>query len=480
MRNHQKAGLSVLVAGSSPFAGTVLFELLEARASASGSGKIGSVTAAIGDTGRDSAPRSGVSFVSGNPADPAVLAKAGSKTADVIVVTSYGAADAERETGAILEALARPEASPKTGATVTATGRSPDSFRSGAPARVHCVESVFTRIIAQSARQRGLARVYRELLSFHGNDFYLVPGRDLAGMTFSRCLRAFANACPVGIRSDGRTRLNPPMTCTIGPDDELVILARSLSDVMMNPAILPVPDEGALSREEIATTRQEAYLFLGWNRLCPDILAEINEYSHRDSVAGVSAEGAEILEKADRFSNLSLRGLEGPCRDDRFIAGIPWEYWENVVLPGTAETGDESAVELLSAVRASLATRGFENNLTAVSWGSDGRETLDDVLSVTIAFRILAQLALNPDLTGVITEITSPAGAEIYLKPAENYVLLDKPCDFYTILEAAKRKGETAVGYVKHGERVPILNPIKAAKERFGHFDRIVVLADEN
>lgn len=459
MRNHQKAGISVLIAGSSPFTDTVISELLEARAS--------------------------ITLVQGDPTDPHALAKAGSRSADVILITSYGAADGERETTAILEALATKIAAPKPSALITATGRSGGTVSGSALAQenslhVHCVESIFTRLIAQAARQRGLARVYRELLSFHGNDFYFLPGRELAGMTFSRCLRAFANACPVGIRSGGKTTLNPPMTSTIGPNDKLVILAHSLSDVMMNPSILPVPDDAAISREEIATMRQESYLLLGWNRLCPDILAEINEYSHNDSVAGITAEGAEILGETPRFANLSLTGVGGSYLDDAFLAGVPWEYWENIVIPGSATTGDDSAVERLSAVRAALAIRGFENNLTAVSWRPDEKETHDGVLSITIVFRVLAQLALNPDLSEVLTEITSPVGAEIYLKPAENYVILDKPCDFYTILESAKRKGETAIGYLKNGDAIPILNPTKAVKERFRHFDRIVVLADEN
>ncbi len=481
MRYHQKKDLAVLVAGSSPFNDTVILELLGAKGPVYGNSRIGSVTAVVGEaTERRLGPRKGVSFVRGDPTDPAVLEKAGARAADVILVNSYGADDGEGETRTIRQALLEPRARPKKDAPITVTGRQDEAGAGNEGAFLHCVEDIFTRIIAQSARQRGLARVYRELLSFHGNDFYFLPGRALSGTTFSRSLRAFANACPVGIRRSGKTTLNPPMTEEIGPDDELVILAHSLSDVMMNPAILPVPDESSISREGISTMKQESYLFLGWNRLCPGILGEINKYSHKDSIAGVTGEGAGELGGLPRFENLSLTGLAGSCADDGFLDTIPWEYWENLVIPGTAENGDGSAVERLSAVRTALATRGFVNNLTAVSWKPGEEDGLEDVLPVTLVFRILAQLALNPELSGVINEITSPVGAEIYLKPVENYVVLDKPCDFYTILESAKRKGETAIGYIRNGETAPVINPSKAAKERFGHFDRIVVLADEN
>ncbi len=479
MRYHQRKDLKVLVAGTSPFNDTVIRELLAAKGPVYGNSRVGSITAVVGgDAERRLARHPGLSFVPGDAADPAVLERAGSSGADVILVNAYGSGNAERETKAVLRALREPRAAPKPGAQVSATGRGDGATRDGTA--FHCVEDVFTRLIAQSARQRGLARVYRELLSFHGNDFYFLPGRDLAGITFSRCLRAFANACPVGIRRGGKTTLNPAMTDTIGHDDELVILAHSLSDVTKNPSILPIPDETSISRDELATMRQESYLFLGWNRLCPGILAEINRYSHEDSVAGITAEGGEARGALPRLGNLALTALEGSCYDDAFLGSIPWEHWENVIIPGTAEPGDGSATERLSAVRSALATRGFENNLTAVSWKADDGESLEGVLSVTLVFRILAQLALNPGLSEVITEITSPVGAEIYLKPVENYVVLDKPCDFYTILESAKRKGETAIGFTKSGNPSPSINPPKAQKERFGHFDRIVVLADEN
>ena len=76
-------------------------------------------------------------------------------------------------------------------------------------------------------------------------------------------------------------------------------------------------------------------------------------------------------------------------------------------------------------------------------------------------------------------------GSEIYLKPATRYVKPNKEVDFYTVLESAKKKGETAIGYrisaqafdsnKSYGVRV---NPVKTEKIKFSESDKIIVLAE--
>ena len=90
------------------------------------------------------------------------------------------------------------------------------------------------------------------------------------------------------------------------------------------------------------------------------------------------------------------------------------------------------------------------------------------------------QLLIQPDLFDVFRELIQPIGTEIYLKPAENYVTIDRPVDFYTILESARRKNETAIGYFLEENRKIALNPVKTEKIGFYHYDKIIVLSDEH
>jgi len=83
-------------------------------------------------------------------------------------------------------------------------------------------------------------------------------------------------------------------------------------------------------------------------------------------------------------------------------------------------------------------------------------------------------------------DIFDPEGSEIYLKSAASYVRLGEPVNFYTVVEAARRRGEVTMGYrlQAHANNATksygvIVNPDKSASITFAEWDRIVVLAKE-
>ena len=73
-----------------------------------------------------------------------------------------------------------------------------------------------------------------------------------------------------------------------------------------------------------------------------------------------------------------------------------------------------------------------------------------------------------------------------YLKPAGDYVELGLEVNFYTVVEAARRRGEVAIGYrqMAHAKDAAraygvVVNPKKSAKVTFSEADQVVVLAEE-
>jgi hypothetical protein len=111
----------------------------------------------------------------------------------------------------------------------------------------------------------------------------------------------------------------------------------------------------------------------------------------------------------------------------------------------------------------------------------------DDVI---IGERLVAlgmtQIAENKDVLPVFAEFLSPGGPEIYLKPAQDYVAPGEPISFYTVLEAARRKGQTAIGYRllseagTPGQAFGVhLNPDKSVLVTLAADDRVIVLAEE-
>ncbi len=108
----------------------------------------------------------------------------------------------------------------------------------------------------------------------------------------------------------------------------------------------------------------------------------------------------------------------------------------------------------------------------------------DFVVSTKLISLYLTQLSENRQLAEVFAALFDPAGAEIHLKPATHYVWSGAQTNFATVLEAAGRRGETAIGYRRHDEvrRPPqygiTLNPDKAAPLTLGADDQVIVLAD--
>jgi hypothetical protein len=88
----------------------------------------------------------------------------------------------------------------------------------------------------------------------------------------------------------------------------------------------------------------------------------------------------------------------------------------------------------------------------------------------------------NKHLNAVFTDLLDTQGMEIYLKPAADYVALGQPVTFYTVVAAAARRGEVAIGHRRgaglHGHRGGIrLNPSKGEAVPYAAEDRIIVIA---
>jgi hypothetical protein len=108
----------------------------------------------------------------------------------------------------------------------------------------------------------------------------------------------------------------------------------------------------------------------------------------------------------------------------------------------------------------------------------------DFIVSDRIISLMMAQVAENRGLSAVFEDLFDPKSAEIYFKPAHFYVSNGQPVNFYTVVDAARQRGEVAVGYrigaqAKDAGRAygVVINPPKTAEITFTQQDRIIVLA---
>ena len=109
----------------------------------------------------------------------------------------------------------------------------------------------------------------------------------------------------------------------------------------------------------------------------------------------------------------------------------------------------------------------------------------DFIVSDTLISLMLSQLAENRHLHAIFGELFGAEGSEIYLRPAADYLRPGAEVDFYSVIEAAAQRGETAIGYrdasaagiaaESYGVRV---NPRKSARRRYVEGDQLIVLAE--
>jgi hypothetical protein len=67
---------------------------------------------------------------------------------------------------------------------------------------------------------------------------------------------------------------------------------------------------------------------------------------------------------------------------------------------------------------------------------------------------MMSQLSENKNLEQVFKVLFNSEGSEIYIRRMSDYIRLGSTVDFYTVIEAAAQRGETAIGYrlMKHAD----------------------------
>jgi hypothetical protein len=113
-------------------------------------------------------------------------------------------------------------------------------------------------------------------------------------------------------------------------------------------------------------------------------------------------------------------------------------------------------------------------------------EVDDVIVSDKILSLVLTQISENPALDAVFADLLDADGSEIYMRPVQDYVAVGEEVSFATLVAAAVRRDETAIGYRvaadahNPGEQYGVaVNPAKARTFVPAPGDRLVVLAED-
>lgn len=357
------------------------------------------------------------------------------------------------------------------------------------------------RLIVQASRQSGISVVYTDLLDFDGAEMYAKRDPALAGKTFGDALFAYEDCTVIGVRSGDRTHLNPPMDTTLGPDDELIAIAEDDSVLEAALPLVGAVDEAAIVSANGRTPTAQRVLILGWNGRAPTVIAELDEYVQPGSSVTVVADIDDPGDALDRIrsglQHLEVTFRRGNTTDRRTLDGLSVETFESVIVMCYSDTLDAQKADARTLVtllhlRDIAARTGAD--FTIVSELLDDRDRqlaqvtkVDDVIvSDKVISLMVAQLSENPWLAAVFEDLFDADGSEVYMRPAGHYVSPGTAVTFATIVEAARRRGESAIGYrTQEGEDDAarnfgvVINPRKSDTFPIAAGDRVIVLAED-
>jgi len=373
-------------------------------------------------------------------------------------------------------------------------------------ASILLISDVIAHIIAQTCRQSGLSVVYTELMNFEGDEMYFKEEPALVGQTFGDTLWRYEDSAVIGLLPKGGTpKLNPPMDTRIAAGDQLIVISEDQATVRLSA---PPDDPGAAAPVQAQLIQgrpprpdaPEVTLILGWNVRGGTIIRELDHYVAPGSrVKVVANEDEPRVEVEGLSAELHNQAVAFQCAnttDRRTLAALCAEDYEHVIVLADLEGESNQMADartLISLLNLRDIDQKIGNRFSIVSEMLDVRNRnlaevthADDfIVSDELASLLMAQISENKELYPVFEDLFNAEGSEIYLKPVGDYVALDRPVNFYTVVEAARQRGEVALGYrnVEHAgsdEKAygVVVNPDKSDQVAFREGDRVIVLAE--
>jgi len=359
---------------------------------------------------------------------------------------------------------------------------------------------LIARVTAQTCRQSGLSVVYTELLDFDGAEIYFTPAGGLAGRSYREVISSFEDSAVIGLmRADGEAHINPDMGMRLLADDRIIAISEDDDTLIPSKTAPPAPDATRIVEGSKTEPAPERTLVLGWNEKTEAVIRELDNYVAKGSKITVIRAWSEDEASMAAAASLTRQRMALVTGDIASLATLEWarvtDYDHIIVMSDTRlpiQEADAQTLICLLHLR-NLAEAGGKD-LSIVSEMMDLRNRAlaqvaradDFIVGDSLVSLMLSQLSENKHLDRVFRSLFSADGSEIYIRPASDYVVVGADVDFHTVLEAAARRGETAIGYriaadggdPTRGFGVKV-NPNKSERLAFAENDQVIVLAED-
>jgi voltage-gated potassium channel Kch len=360
---------------------------------------------------------------------------------------------------------------------------------------------LIARIVTQTSRQSGLSIVYTELMNFEGDEIYFKSEPALTGKSYGEALLAYEDSSVMGLRKGENILLNPPMDTSIEAGDRIFALSEDDDTIRLSGLDQPPINEAAVCANETPLKlHPEKCLILGWNRGGVTIVHELDQYvapgSQVTIVASVEHAEKQITARIGRLQNQALTVLEEEPTDRDLLGTLHLQAYNHIIVLADEavdpQKADAKTFVTLLHLRDIADQEGRSSSIVSEMLDLRNRKLaeatrVDDfIVSDHLASLMMAQLSEDAELYAVFQDIFDTEGSEIYLKPVGDYVVTGEPVNFYTVVEAARRRGHTAIGYRKYSEAGNAeksygvhTNPRKSEQVTYQPEDKVIVIAEE-
>jgi voltage-gated potassium channel Kch len=352
---------------------------------------------------------------------------------------------------------------------------------------------LISRITVQSCRQSGLSVVYQELLDFDGDEIYFSVQPSLVGKSYLEAQYCFADSSVMGLVTAQGVVINPAADTTIAEGDQLILIASDDSAIKVGAG--GTADASLITAGAVPAGKPERTLVLGYNSGLHAMLNELAEYVPAKSSVTVVTD-VEVADVAT-YPNMKVTIQKDDSTSRAVLDGLAVKDYDHIIVLAYREhlevqQADAKTLFTLLHLRDIEDQQGIDLNIVSEMLDDRNRELAevtkadDFIVSDKLISLMLSQVSENKQLTDVFSTLFSSVGSEVYLRPAELYVTTGAPLDFYTVLESAARKGETAIGYrvaalartadAAYGVHI---NPAKSETITFAPGDKVIVLAED-
>lgn len=362
-------------------------------------------------------------------------------------------------------------------------------------------DTLISRIIAQTCRQPGLSTVYTELLDFGGDEIYFSDCPETIGKTFGEALFLFKKSTVIGIQSQGKTYLNPPMATILQPGDQIIAISEDDDTIVAKSDRQDRIDAGAILQISAAESESpEKTLILGWNDNAHLIIQEIDNYVPQDSILTVVSDCVEDEDFQTALSqvvNQKIELLKGDPKDRSILDELMVKNYDHVIILSNnseLDVQESDANTLVVLLQLRDISEKLNCRFSVVSEMMDFRnkklaevtKVNDFIVSEKLISLMLTQVSENKMINTVFEDLFDADGSELYIKKAAKYIKPGSAVNYYTLVEAAKRKNEIVIGYVIAAEQKDAqknygiyINPDKSAMVSLGEKDGLIVIAED-